>query len=215
MSKDPARLWYPSDWVSGVQGMSFEEKGAYMDLLMWQFNHGHMTSHIIGRLVGQHWVNIQDKFLEDENGKWYNKRIDIEKDKRKNFTDSRRNNLKGTNQYTKKPKKESGHKTSLMVNVNTNEDISINKGVKRKLHLFVDSEFYDYDKFREALKKEEEWLVDLWHYHGAIKDWSAAKGEKRKDWIATARSWMRKDKQNNQLVTKKAITPAILKHLGQ
>jgi len=109
--------------------MTFEEKGAYMELLMMQFNRGHMTSHMIGQVIGQLWVNIQDKFTQDENGLWYNQRLEEEKNKRQKFTESRRNNISGSNQHTKKSNKKRGHKTghmtSHMEDVNENEDESI------------------------------------------------------------------------------------------
>ena len=34
MAKDPAFLFYPGDWIGGTMGMTFEEKGAYMEILM-------------------------------------------------------------------------------------------------------------------------------------------------------------------------------------
>ena len=46
MGKDPAFLFYPNDYIGGTMGMTFEEKGAYMDVLMMQFNRGHMTEHM-------------------------------------------------------------------------------------------------------------------------------------------------------------------------
>lgn len=125
MAKDPAFLFYPNDWLGGTMGMTFEEKGAYMELLMLQFNRGHMTKDMIGRTVGQLWVNIKDKFIEDENGCFYNTRLEEEKNKRKSFTESRRNNRKGVNQHTKNKEHKSGHMTSHMVNVN--EDVNDNE----------------------------------------------------------------------------------------
>ena len=124
MAKDPAMLWYPGDWISGTQGMTFEEKGAYMELLMFQFNNGHMGDHMIGRMVGQLWGQIKHKFKVDENGLWYNERVDLEKEKRKSFTNSRKNNLQGKNQYSK-----NGHTTSRMENVNGNINTIIIKGI--------------------------------------------------------------------------------------
>jgi uncharacterized protein YdaU (DUF1376 family) len=118
MAKDPAMLWYPSDYISGTMGMSFEQKGAYMDLLMLQFNRGHMTEHMIGQAVGQIFGQIQDKFQKDENGLWYNERVDLEKGKRKTYVQSRSNNRTGVNQYTKKEQKKEGHTTSHMGSVN-------------------------------------------------------------------------------------------------
>jgi uncharacterized protein YdaU (DUF1376 family) len=134
MSKDPAFLFYPNDYLGGTMGMTFEEKGAYLELLMLQFNRGHMTEHMIGHTVGQLWKNIKDKFIQDPTGLWYNVRLDEEKSKRMAFTQSRRNNIKGVNQHT------IGHMTSHMENenVNVNEDKNIN----------IDFDFFwnDYDK---------------------------------------------------------------------
>ena len=114
--KDPAFLFYPGDWLGGTLGMTLEEKGAYLELLICQFNSGHMTSHMVGRMVGQVFGQIQDKFKKDENGLWYNKRLDIEIEKRNSFINSRKNNLKGFNQY----KKNGGHMEGHMEDENEN-----------------------------------------------------------------------------------------------
>jgi len=119
MTKDPAFLFYPNDYLGGTLGMTFEEKGAYIELLMLQFNRGHMTSHMVGQTVGQIWVNIQDKFKVDPKGLFYNERLEMEQEKRKTFTGSRKNNLLGKNQHTKNDKKR-GHMTSHMENENEN-----------------------------------------------------------------------------------------------
>lgn len=136
MAKDPAFLFYPGDWLGGTMGMTFEEKGAYLELLMLQFNRGHMTKHMIGQTVGQLWINIKDKFIEDEKGLWYNERLEIEKNNRAKFTESRRNNIKGNNQYSKKEDKKGGHMTSHMENENDNEN---KNGIKKEevLRIFL------------------------------------------------------------------------------
>jgi len=118
MAKDPAFLFYPNDYLGGTMGMTFEEKGAYIELLMLQFNRGHMTSHMIGQTIGQLWNTIQIKFIQDEEGLYYNIRLEEEQNRRKLFTDSRRNNKLGTNQY----KKEEGHMTSHMETENENRN---------------------------------------------------------------------------------------------
>ena len=152
MSKDPAFLFYPNDYIGGTMGMTFEEKGAYMELLMLQFNRGHMTLHMIGQTVGQTWVKIQDKFIKDADGLWYNERLDLEKERRKTFTESRRNNVSGKNQHTKNKEKEVGHMTTHMighmenVNINVNtKDIFINN-IKEYQEILGDSftEFVEY-----------------------------------------------------------------------
>ena len=137
MSKDPAFLFYPNDYIGGTMGMTFEEKGAYMEVLMMQFNRGHMTEHMIGQTIGQLWVNIKDKFDKDDKGLYFNKRLEEEQIKRKKYSESRRNNKSGKNQYSKNNKNELGHMTEHMENENINKDY-IN--IKEEI---------DYNKFLE------------------------------------------------------------------
>lgn len=152
MSKDPAFLFYPNDYLGGTMGMTFEEKGAYMELLMLQFNRGHMTEHMIGHTVGKLWLNIKDKFTQDDNGLWFNSRLDEEKAKRMAFTQSRRNNKKGINQHT------IGHMTSHMENENENRNEDINTNEKE---VNIDFEFFwiEYDKKVGDKKK----LIKKWN----------------------------------------------------
>jgi len=67
------------------------------------------------------------------------------------------------------------------------------------LCLFADSKFYDYDKFAEQFKGDEYRWIDIAYYYGKVADWSSSKGAKKKDWIATARNFMRVDKEKNIL----------------
>lgn len=130
MGKDPALLWYPNDWIGGTMGMTFEQKGAYFELLMAQFNRGHMTEDMIGQMVGQNWVTIKDKFIQDENGLWYNKRLEFEQQKRQRFVQSRYNNKSGKNQYSKNRSYDQSYVnevTEHMENENENENKDINE----------------------------------------------------------------------------------------
>jgi len=123
MAKDPAFLFYPNDWVGGTMGMTFEEKGAYMELLMMQFNRGHMTYHMMGQVVGQLLDKVLDKFTKDADGLYFNKRLEDEQNKRKSFVDSRLNNKSGKNQYKKKGST-AGHMTNHMSSHMENENIN-------------------------------------------------------------------------------------------
>lgn len=126
MAKDPAFLFYPNDWLGGTLGMSYEEKGAYMEVLMMQFSVGHMTEDMIGRMIGQLWGRIKHKFSLDTEGRYYNERLEAEQLKRKSYVQSRFNNKTGNNQYPKK----NGHMTLHMGNGNGNKKgvVGENKG---------------------------------------------------------------------------------------
>lgn len=171
MAKDPAFLFYPADWIGGTMGMTFEEKGAYMELLMLQFNRGHMNLHMINHTIGQLWVNIKDKFVEDESGMFYNPRLEEEKLKRAKFTESRRNNISGHNKHNKKEEKDDIHMSSHMNEhmnlhmVNINEDINnniVSNKKKEKQNLKKpESNLTTYDpKEVESFTKFQNWILD-------------------------------------------------------
>lgn len=128
MAKDPAFLFYPNDWLGGTMGMTFEEKGAYMQLLMLQFNRGHMTTHMIAQEVGHLWERLVNKFTQDQEGAWYNKRLEEEQSKRRSYSESRRNNMAGLNQHSKKLNGQpqfNAHMTTHMENEVENVNVSV------------------------------------------------------------------------------------------
>lgn len=182
MAKDPAFLFYPNDWIGGTMGMTFHEKGAYMEVLMMQFNRGHMTSHMIGQVVGQTWDNIKHKFVQDSENLWFNERLDLEIKKRKNFTKSRRNNISGKNQHNK-DKIINGHMEGHMTyhmeneNENINEDIIVlNKNGKK----FISSDFSNLpDQYFEVIKRQIKTIKQMSINDFQIKDlWECFKVEK-------------------------------------
>ena len=89
--KDPAFLFYPGDWLGGTMGMSFKEKGAYMELLVFQFNRGPFTEKQALTFLKDEkiWKTLKSKFSESD-GLFKNDRLEVEKQKRKNYTESRR-----------------------------------------------------------------------------------------------------------------------------
>jgi len=190
MAKDPAFLFYPNDYIGGTMGMTFEEKGAYIELLMMQFNRGHMTSHMIGQTVGQLWDKLKDKFIQDGDGLWYNKRLEEEQNKRKTFTESRRNNISGINQYSKKEVKKVGHTvghmTSHMENVNVNDNVDINvlnlnaKKGKEKYPTF--DEFLEYAKTLKSWQPGFEVQLEAKFNQWNEGNWKDGFGKPIKNW---------------------------------
>lgn len=65
--------------------------------------------------------------------------------------------------------------------------------------LFRESQFFDKVLFRSMFDGTDYELADLDYYHEVILNWSDGKGMKRKDWIATAKNWILKDKQDKKL----------------
>lgn len=65
--------------------------------------------------------------------------------------------------------------------------------------IFANSRYADYDKFAAQFDKPEFADIDIYYYFQTVKDWSAQKGKKMKDWIATARNFMRSDMEKKKL----------------
>jgi uncharacterized protein YdaU (DUF1376 family) len=187
MAKDPAFLFYPNDWIGGTMGMTFEEKGAYMELLMLQFNRGHMTTHMIGQTVGQLWGQIKDKFSQDSEGLWYNPRLEEEQEKRKKYTNSRRNNILGKNQHSKSKGRMGGHMTKHMENVN------VNVNTIPSIEVFI-----AYAMERKPNVNKE--AVELKYYAWKDNGWktTGAKGRQIKNWKSTLLNTLPHLKENSK-----------------
>lgn len=94
MAKDPAFLFYPGDWQGGTMTFSRFLKGCYIDVLIAQFNNGHLSldeiKTVLGSDFGQAWPTLQKKFVQDENGLWFNEKLEHETKRRREYTESRR-----------------------------------------------------------------------------------------------------------------------------
>ena len=102
--KNPAILWYPSDFISSTIFWNNEQCGAYIRLLNYQFTIGHLTEEQLFQITKDEVV--LSKFIKDENGLYYNKRMEFEIEKRRNYSESRsKNKLGKTKSYEKDMKK--------------------------------------------------------------------------------------------------------------
>ena len=90
--KDPAFLFYSSDFLSGTMLMSDEEIGQYIKLLCLQHQKGHLKEKDILNICKVYNEDIFSKFIKDEEGNYYNERLEYEANKRKAYSESRRNN---------------------------------------------------------------------------------------------------------------------------
>lgn len=90
------------------------------------------------------------------------------------------------------------------------QTITITKPRKtsEKLCIFENSKYVDFELFKAEFDKPEFANIDLVYYYHVVADWSASKGTKRRDWIATARNIMRGDAEKNKLhiLNKQGVT---------
>ena len=79
------------------------------------------------------------------------------------------------------------------------------------LCLFENSRYADFQKFDAEFTAPEFADVDIAYYYHVVADWSAQKGKKMRDWIATARNFIRGDMERGKVHTlyNKKQTPGL------
>jgi hypothetical protein len=92
MAKDPAFLFYANDFDSKTKFFSHEQVGMYLRLLISQFQSGRLTQEQVLFICKRHDKDVLSKFDKDENGLYFNGRLEMEALKRKNYSESRRQN---------------------------------------------------------------------------------------------------------------------------
>jgi DnaD/phage-associated family protein len=97
-NKDPAFLFYSSDFLTGVIDLDMKERGQYITLLCLQHQKGHLPPKTICLCLGLCSVSdipaVLSKFQIDDKGNYYNLRLDEEIQKRLEFSISRSENGK-------------------------------------------------------------------------------------------------------------------------
>jgi uncharacterized protein YdaU (DUF1376 family) len=127
MAKDPAFLFYSDNFMSGTMFMDNEQVGKYIRLLCAQHLTGHLHEKDMLIICKTKDEQIFDKFVRDENGKYFNPRLELEINKRKAFSDSRSKNRLGKVETSKKHiKKKSKTSVQHLEDGNGNEIENIN-----------------------------------------------------------------------------------------
>jgi uncharacterized protein YdaU (DUF1376 family) len=182
MSKDPAFLFYTSDFLTGTSFLSNEQIGKYIRLLCHQHQNGHLKEKDMLKICLTYDEDIFEKFEKDENGLFYNVRLDEEIYKRKAYSESRRNNRKKKETHEKDMIDISKTYVEHMENEIENED-EIKKDKKK---------VFKKPTIEEIKKEFPEMNAENFYYYYESIGWMIGKN-KMKDWKATGRNWMAKD----------------------
>lgn len=139
--KDPAFLLYSSDFLTGTFDLTMEERGQYITLLCLQHQKGRLSDKAIKLSVGNVEKDVLSKFVKDEEGFWYNKRLKQESTKR----------------LTYKPKKIASATLAGLISSS-----SLNKKQREKIKGLFDIEQFisesDTDLIKSNIKK---WFIGL------------------------------------------------------
>lgn len=89
MAKDPAVLFYTSDFLTGTAFFTDEQRGQYIRLLCEQHQNGHIPENHMVSVCLSLGSPVVKKFIKDADGNYYNERMEEEILKRQQFLDSR------------------------------------------------------------------------------------------------------------------------------
>ena len=203
MSKDPAVLFYTSDFLSGTFTMSNDHVGMYIKLLCLQHQKGRLTEEDMKFVCNGHVKDVFDKFKVNGDGLYYNERMEEESLKRQAFCESRRKSIQ--QRYVRSTNEE--HTNIRMenenVNVNINDvvlsnqssiaNITINKKEKNS-NMIIPPKKDDVS----AYCKERDNGIDPDRFINFYesKGWMIGKN-KMKNWKAAVRTWEKHEKPNN------------------
>lgn len=140
--KDPAFLFYVSDFLTGTMFMNNEQVGIYIRLLCSQHQHGGIIDKIsFNCLIGENLI-VKSKFIETETG-FYNERLTIEMEKRNkksnNMSEVAKEVWKNRKIHLHEKIEQKQYKSNTKVKetdtiviqpINVNENININNNIK-------------------------------------------------------------------------------------
>ena len=92
--KDPAFLFYSSDFLTGTYFLNDTQVGKFIRLLCFHHQKGRLTKEHMLKICLTYDKDIFDLFTQDENGLYFNERLESEVDRRKKYSESRRSNRK-------------------------------------------------------------------------------------------------------------------------
>ena len=205
-NKDPAVLFYTSDFLADTTLWTYEELGRYIKLLCIQhLQDGVSEDDFIA--VSDGYKRVVDKFTLGDDGKYRNKRMQAEQERRQAYSESRRNNI--NKRYSKTVCDTSElhmnnicstselHMENENINQNINVDKSISKdtkAIKHKYGLYNNVLLSDEDVTKLQAEFPNDWRVRI----ERLSEYIASTGKTYKSHLATIRSWDRQDKEKGK-----------------
>lgn len=192
MAKDPAFLFYPSDFLTGTMFMNNEQIGIYVRLLCSQHQHGGIIDkYSFNALVGEN-ILIRNKFIEVETG-FYNERLAIEMDKR----NKKSNNMSETAKEVWKKRKEQMECKSKEKEYNCNTKVKENdtfviQPVNRNRNINKDINIEEIKVYFLEKGYSEIAAQKFFDYYN-VAEWKDSKGNKVKNWKQKAQAVWFKD----------------------
>jgi coenzyme F420-reducing hydrogenase delta subunit len=207
--KDPAFLFYPEAYMMGTLGMTYDQKGRYVDLLCIQHQKGHIDADMFSQVLNGCLDGVVGKkFAIDDNGCYYNQRLEAEIIKRKEYTAGRLKNFAGSSHMdvdmdTHMEGTMGDHMEAHTKDINKDIDTELKKETKATRKRFTPPSLADVSAYckERGNKVDAETFIDFY----TAKDWKIG-NNKMKDWKACVRTWEKRDNYGGKPNTRKGKT---------
>lgn len=197
MAKDPAFLFYSDNFQSGTQFLTDEQCGKYIRLLCAQHLHGHLSERQVLIICKSYDEDIMSKFKKDEDGKYYNERLEFEINRRKKYSESRATNRKSNVKAKKHMNNISKTYDKHMETETEIENIIINN--KEKESKFKKPSLEEVKQYCAERNKGVD--AERWFNYYESNGWQIGKN-KMKNWKAAVHTW---EKNNVQPIKSKLV----------
>lgn len=185
MAKDPAFLFYSSDFLAGIQDLTMEERGQYITLLCLQHQKGHLSDKIIKLTLQQVSKDVLCKFKKDGEGLWFNGRLDTEIGKRRDHTEKQRQ--RALDGWERRKSEAHAHTTAdatalPLEDENVNEDINRkrDKGVQGKKG-FIAPTLKDVEQYFKEKGYTKDYAFKVYDYYNT-GNWKDSAGKQVINW---------------------------------
>jgi uncharacterized protein YdaU (DUF1376 family) len=199
MAKDPALLFYTSDFLSGTMLLSMEQRGKYITLLCLQHQTGRLSEKHMLQICGTHDPDIWAKFKHDEAGLFYNERLEFETERRRNYSESRSKNRKGKKKDVNNTSKTYDVHMETETETITESKTKRKRGAGEKEKQFVPPELTEVIQYVQ----QKGFLSDLakqFHAYYTENNWVKTNNKRVDNWKLTMQTWMaRPDNQQYKM----------------
>lgn len=145
--KDPAVLFYTSDFLTGTMFMTNEQVGIYIRLLCSQHQHGGFIDKVSFNSLTEGHAAIKIKFIETDDG-FYNERLMSEMDSRckksTNMSNAAKDTWKKRKENTIVKQKQKKSKTKAIQPEDVNEDEVVNYFTENGYTIIAAKKFFKY-----------------------------------------------------------------------
>jgi uncharacterized protein YdaU (DUF1376 family) len=187
MGKDPAILFYSSDFLSGTAFMTMEQRGQYITLLCEQHQNGHIPEYHMLNICKSCDSIVFSKFIKDDNGLFFNERMEIEIIRRKTYSESRRKNKMSKSKQTYDSTYDSTYVDGMLLHMETetetdtiNKDKTINSK-KPKNKIFIPPLLIEVKEYFKEKGYDEAAAEMAFNFYDCA-GWVDSRGNEVKNW---------------------------------